>query len=763
MTHSKISYRAYFLGSAATLSLALPLVSHGQESRVLEEIVVTSQHRAQSMQDVPIAITALSGALMESANLDLVIDLPRLTPGMEFNRYVQFVSPFLRGVGTRYANPGLESTVGIYLDDLYSARTGASAMDFVDIERVEVLKGPQGTLYGRNTSGGAVRVVTRDPTDQFEGMAAITYGRYDRLRLDGVLNVPISDTLSSRFAVTSNRMDGYVKTTVPGVENMHERDTIQASSKILWEPTDRISVLYAGTYGEKDDSDAQSFINIDNGLGQVGVIQGGTPSADFYTNTTDLHANDGSNVKMRIWSHSLKVNVAFDLFDFTSITGYRDYKNSGMADLDATDISWQHADTPLESTESFSQEFQLTSNSDGNLSWVSGLYYYKEESENLFAIFGNSMNAALGLPFQDSIIDPTGNVGLYTESEVDVEALAPYAQFTYTFNPQVALTVGGRYTWEEKTMPHHIGGFYSFTKPGPTPLSVLVNEPKDKLKFEEFTPKVTLEYRPNENMMLYASWSQGFKSGGFNLPVPTGRADRLDSETLDAYEIGWKTEFERIRWNGAAFYYDYQDIQVGRSNPEGGGAIVQNAASAEIYGIETDITFAVTDALEVAMGGSWLHTEFEDFIGDGIIPRTETPACIEAGGTGLPCAGYLVVPGQDFSGNELPLAPEFSGYVRGQYYQPLADDLGSLTFDVLFSFTGDFYWGSDPAYLDEPEKKLLSAGVGWKSVDERYSVRLFGDNLLNEKYRVNVVRNANGGYYTPGDPRTWGVRIGINF
>ena len=289
---------------------------------------MTAQKREERLQDVPISISVTSGDDLARNNINLVENISRVTPGLVINRYYTFVAAFLRGIGTRYSTAGLESTVGNYVDDLYSSRPSASALDFVDVERVEVLKGPQGTLFGRNTSGGAIRIITKDPVDHFEGKAALSYGRFDEVKADGVVNLPLSEKVASRFAVSYAHDDGYIKNIDPDMHRFQNKNTIVASGKIVARPTDNLTFKLSAMYGRKRDWSV-SLINIFPDYRNIGVALGGTPSPDFYVTSQNFPKNHDGGAYFRNASVAFRADLDLEGFTVSSITGYQDLRNSG--------------------------------------------------------------------------------------------------------------------------------------------------------------------------------------------------------------------------------------------------------------------------------------------------------------------------------------------------------------------------------------------------------------------------------------------------
>ncbi len=454
------------------------------------------------------------------------------------------------------------------------------------------------------------------------------------------------------------------------------------------------------------------------------------------------YPKDG-NLTFRSYTASARAEYEADDLMLASITGYQKTRNFSQGDLDAVDLSYQQVDQ-LDHGETFSQELQAVSRGSGPLTWMAGLYYYHEDSDDLLTLFGTSLNPAL--PVTTDIQTPAGITSIATFSRIKVDTMAPYAQLSYRFSPMWALTIGGRYSWERKRQTAH-----NVRRIGATgATTTLINEIPRAVSFEKFTPKISLQFDPADRVMLYASWSRGFKSGGFSLPALAGVSNQVRPEILDAYELGWKTEFGPVRLNGAGFYYDYKDIQIGRSI--GAGVVLtDNAASAKIYGLEAELLYAPTRALQFGAGANWLHSEFKNYLGDVLVLNP----------TGAP--GYTTLPLQDLSGEPLPLAAKFSGYLRASYDWDLGSKAGSINFNSLMSYSSKFRWGGHSSFLSEPSKTLINAGINWTSAGERYSLGIFATNLLNEKYRTAVTRNNSGGYYTPGSPMRWSIRMGYKF
>lgn len=729
--------------AAAPAEAAAPAPAAAADESMIEEIIVTSQKRAESIQDVPISVSALAGSLLENSAIDTQQALPQITPNLQVSNTANFTSPYLRGVGTQYANPGLESSVATYFDDQYMPRADANQYSFGDIERIEVLKGPQGTLYGRNATGGAIRIITKDPTDKFEGKVVGTYGRFDRVGVDGVLNTPIRENLANRFVVRYDSNDGYVESVIPGQPNMQDRNQFIVRNKTLWQPMEALKLKLTLDYGEKADHEGQAFINLFEDSRQTGTLLGAGISPSFYKANINIPESDDNDQKLYGKSSGavLRVDYETEIATLSSITGYRRISFSGIADLDGTNAPLITAVTDGTATRNYTQELQAVSRGEGPLSWVGGLYYLKEEG---FYDFG------IQIPNPGN---PDNFIG--GKAEVAAYSLAPYAQLSYAFNPVWEATLGMRYTSETKEL---IGNrLYAGTvAPGDFGINdknqrgYYAETPSDEVSFNVFSPKVVLSYTPRDGRLIYASISKGFKSGGYNTPAPTSTTvDRVDPEHITAYEIGWKTDFSRVRFNGAIFHYDYQDLQVSSTDTQGGGGItaVRNGAEATIDGAEFDVTFVAGHGLEFGLGAGWLDATFDEFMGQSYAPN--------------PNGGFIASPA-DLSGEDLPLAPEFSGYARASYTRSL-DELGTLIFNTVYSYTGDYNYEVDGT-ISEEARGLLSATLGWISAEGRYEAALYGTNLTDEEYFVGkTLFPSTGGWGVPAAPIEYGLKLTYNF
>ncbi|MEQ8743615.1 TonB-dependent receptor [Parasphingorhabdus sp.] len=741
--------------------------SDGPDNSQLEEIVVTAQRRSESLQDVPIAVTALSNAELTAANIEGQITLPKITPNLSFNATSTLVAAYIRGVGTQFALPGLESSVATYMDDVYLPRSTAGIFSFSDIERIEVLKGPQGSLYGRNATGGAIRIITRDPGPNFEASGALTYGSYDRLALDGVVNVPLSDKIWVRFAGRHDQSDGFAKNLMPGAGNTFDRNEEIVTGKLLVNATDALTIKFSGDYSNKRDGEGNAFFNLFGAPEQIGIAFGGCGSTGFYNGCNRV---DTIN-RVETYGVSGRLDYEFNDTVISSITAFRSIDEDNCADNDATGIPLVHTcGRPY--TRQFTQELLLSHDGDGPLNYLLGVYYLREKTGYPIAASGIGITgqiAPLGLGF--------ANPALLGSGFVRVRSFAPFAQIDYEISDQFAVTIGARYTSERKKLIENFAAIGEVGADGfPTdpvvrspfgscanPPAQLCESPTSVVKFNRLTPKFTLSYRPNDDLLLYATFSRGFKSGGFNLPS-FNAVDEVEPETLDSYELGWKYQAGAVRFNGAAFYYNYKDLQVQFVNATG-GARLDNAANAKVFGLEADATWLATSALEIGAGIGYLNGEYRNYQGDRFVSNSQSPACAAAILTPSPlddaaCVGLSQING-DLSGNRLTNAPRFTGFLRAQYTADIGE-AGSLLFSGVANYRSTAFF--DPAN-DFPDRKraLLSGRVSYTTANERFTLSLIGENLTSKKYDVSQVPLPLGGFRIPGPPRQVYVQAGFKF
>ncbi|MFV0277232.1 MAG: TonB-dependent receptor [Parahaliea sp.] len=722
---------------ALLAAIALAVATANAQAQ-LEEVIVTAQKRAESLQDVPVTLQAFSGDVLTDFGITDTQSLQIVTPGLVVNNSGTSAQVYLRGVGTRFAFAGLDPSVATYVDDRYIGRAQASIFEFADVERIEVLKGPQGTLYGRNATGGAIRVVTLDVDDDLNGKFTATAGNYNHWAFSGTVNIPLTDDLGVRLSGLVKQRDGYADNLDPrGASELDDQDYQAYKAKFRWDMSDIWTARLSLEYTNRNDLDGSDQVDISPpGLNRA-VAAGGVSGKDV----DEVYTATFQKVDSEQYAVALRLDGSFEKFDFASITTYWDFDNVGSVDADGTSRRDSDASRVPQKAESFSQELQWLSNSDGDWNWIAGLYYFRENNR-LF-----ELEVGLQALLNTETTFTQGNQSSITT------AYAGFGQLTYDINEAWSLTLGGRYSSEKKEV--------AVQEPNSPGVISLVPYPfEDEEDWAEFTPKATLEYA-FEQGMVYLSYARGFKSGGFNYPSstpnPLTQEDQtaLEPEILDMVELGWKTELfdRRLRLNGAVFYYDYQDLQVTRGVADDNGAVLnvtENAANAKIKGLDLDITWLPVDNLTLTAGLNLLDSEYQDFDASANIFRN----VVTPGQPGMMVVAY------DADGESLLRAPDWSAIVSASYEFSAggARIPVVLTYSHKDEYNYDFVGHSSSSALIQDSYGLLSARATYVSPSQSWQLAVWGKNLTDEdEYYDDIVGNAAGIRGSYGTPRTYGV------
>jgi len=726
----KTSLSNYRSGAALPVAAAAALLAWAAPAAAqLEELLVTAERREASLQVTPVSITAFSGDQLRLKGIQTSEQLSGFTPGLQIQRDV-IGKVVIRGIGTENFTVAGDPGVALSLDGTYISRSSVAIFDLFDMERVEVLRGPQGTLYGRNATGGAINFITQKPTDEFDMDFQFDAGDYDKLRFEGAVGGPIVEgVLNGRIATLVFDRDGYTDNKFVGVgrglDDLDSRDLFAIRGS-LNSQVGRLSLDFRVDYYD-DDSNPIPYKYTDDPLVFSG--QPGSPFSNPLASQerdvsqgfeTDL-LNGGTVDEVGSWEQTgVSLTAAWDLgndLTLKSISAYRNFEFTWLNDGDGIEEFlvnyYQDDDSDL-----YTQELQLLSEGDGAWTWIVGAYFLYEDSDTDTAI-------------------PLGQVGsgVYYVGDAETTAYAGFGQVNYALSDRWRLTAGARYSYEEKEV--------DYTTDIPfLPLFVPIDDDDD---WDAITPKFGVDFFLNEDVMFYGSVTKGFKSGGFNL---IAIQSSYNDEEVWSYEIGSKgTYFDgRLQLNASAFYYDYDDLQVGKVINL--SAVIENAAEATIYGAEIEATALVTENLQFDLGLSLLDTEYDEFV-------TEDP--------GLPAGSGDV----DLDGNNLPRSPEYSGYFSGLYSLPLPNQ-ASLEFWANVQFTDEQYFTPfNRSNVQEDSYELLNAKLSYLTDDGRWRFTIYGDNLTDEDYYTNALES---GVPTPGvdpvvpqfflgAPRTWGVQV----
>jgi outer membrane receptor protein involved in Fe transport len=728
----------------------------------LEEVVVTAQRREQSLQDVGISVTAISGRSMRDFGFNNVLDVIAKVPGVDsYSPYGTGTSAniVIRGVGLNDFGEGHEAPIATYVDEFYLV--GVPAVDFplFDLDRVEFLRGPQGTLFGRNATGGLAHFVTAKPTRELTGYASLRAGRFSDIKAEAALGGPISDNMAGRLSVLSHHSDGYVENLNPDLDDGAEAGNDAIRAQLLFEPGNDWRILLKGEYFEIDTVHSyyeQIPLGFDPASGLASLDPDGTDFAGY--NERNFGASDrnvtltSDRQEMEQDGLTLLARIDKNIGDLTatSITGYLDLDRKLVEDCDASPNVICAADFPYQS-DWFSQELRLAKTG-GELQWTTGLYYLNQDAENQPSAF---FNVPLDGP---TAVDPdTGlyNGGLFPIAlsgnwEQETDSYAVFGQFEYTFATDWNLIAGLRWTHDEKDFVDRDNaslrscpGFpipsNCFLPPdGPGIPNPYVGDYEDDL----FSWRLQLDYQATDELMLFASISQGTKAGGFNNGFLSAAAASdtslipYEDETNIAYEIGTKSTWleGRLRVNAGLFYYNYSDFQT--FNWVGiGGLIVNSDATA--FGGELEMDAIVTDNLSVQFGLSYLDTEIENVTG----------------------------PAPDFTADrEMANAPETTANGAVIYNVPLSGN-NSLSLQWDFNYIDERFANNfnDPASkLDSYFKHnaLVTFGIG-----ENWELQGFVRNISDEEHEVRMFVFADLGYgqFMYAQPRTYGASLTYSF
>ncbi len=720
----------------AIASATGPMAPAQDGAFTLEEIVVTAYMHRDILQDVGIAISAFDGETMEAVGVDNSNEIAAKTPNLNIMSPTGeggVVSVFIRGIGLNDFALNNTGPVGFYVDDSSIGSSNGQLTTLFDIERVEVLKGPQGTLFGRNTTGGALNIVSNKPTEEFEASVKLTAGNYGYLKTEGMVSGSLTDSVNARLALVNYESDGYM-------ENLSTGDKVEkqnVAGRVLFDitPSDDLSVL-VNIHGSRNDSDSDLY--------------GLTTDGDFY----EGHYGDKEyTINVDTLGGSIKAEYDInDSLSLTSITSYDDLSKRHDEESDMTPFEIVELQYNVD-THTFSQELRLNGDADG-IHWVAGLYYLTETTNWDLPTFANDLPLGGGLTF--GVSSGGGHQELTTQ--------AIFGQVEYDLTEDWTLTLGGRYTQLEVDFETQteIPNFALIPLPSTLDYS-------NDLTNEEFSGKVALNYHAAENIMYYGSITRGFKGGGFNGGIVSDLANypataEYDPEILTAYELGFKSTLldSTMRLNAALFYYDYEDAQVFNSIADPLTQLpqnkIENAKALELYGVDIDLTWQPTEALFIQAGVGYTHSEFDEF--DLTVPLL----------TGTSSA--------DLSGETPQNTPEWSANLLANYTWSLGDK-GLLMAQIDGSYQSEvFYTNSqvttagDPSSYDRNEDvgqdsySLWNARLSWFDANEQLEVALWGKNLSDKEYAAYMFELSDvvgGDQVMRGMPRTYGVDVKYTF
>ena len=793
----KFRNRAGKLVAAAALAVVSIQAS---AQPVLEEVIVTAQKREQSLQDVPISVSAFSGAALQEAGIKDVFDLQTNTPGLTVDQNQNSTTSnfSIRGVGTGGNNFGQESSVGLYVDGVYRSRQSSMINQLVDMASVEVLRGPQGTLFGRNTLSGAVQFLTEAPDHEGTAFLEATVGNYDLINLSGAASFSaIEDVLAFRVTGFSSQRDGWIENiALDTSDEIFDRDRWGWRAQALWTPTDDLTVRVIVDDSEVDEVCCGSTVFYDNNRedmryddGRVGSDAGLEDRGATFISESRLYDNKVAyNMNPTSESEdsgvSVQVDYAMGDYTLTSVSGWRYFDSFDTIDADFTDADALF-DTNDAEQESFSQELRVSYIGD-RLNYVAGAYYFEQtldtvstltlgkDSEWMAGVF---VSTPLDLIFQGTFFPP----GEFASdlNEQDHESWAVFGQFDYQLTDALTLTAGLRYSDETKdlkatyTESSDAIGFTSGLFP-PTTRRPGVDE---TLEDDELTGTIKLSYFMNNDIMLYGSFGTGYKAGGTNTDrLATNQDQIFDSETIESFEIGMKAEFpdQALRLNVSLYMADIDDFQVGTFT--GDAFNLTNAATVETYGGEVEVIWQATDNLMITGGYSKAVADFDDFANGNC--WTVSPFRLgrpDPGGQVRDANGDLIPtdPSNEFfpetcdrTGDRLGTNPEDFFTVSGRQDFRIGDSVSGFVL-AEYSYTGDMILDQNNDPLTEQSGyDLVNLRVAMLFENWDLEVTAWGRNVFDEEYNGTAfpfpLQAGKEGAYRR-EPRTYGLTLRKDF
>jgi iron complex outermembrane recepter protein len=749
------------------LSVAVAGIAPEISAQQIEEVVVTAQKREQNVQDIGISVTAFSGEQLKDLGIVSSTDLVSQTPGLTY------VTPFgdgnnaaftLRGVGLNDFSEHNESPTAVYMDQVYQASLAGLNFQMFDIERVEVLRGPQGTLYGRNTTGGLVHFITQKPTEEFDAYTDLTIGEYSEIRVEGGIGGALGNGVSGRLSGVYHNHDGYRDARTPGVDDANSRDVLSLRGQLLFQPSDDSSVLLSAHYSDANqiaatyehtstafasDGITEIFLaaNEVNPLceGVGGLTGPGQDCFGYRDSDGDVYATDNDRepfLDLETWGASATIDWSWQDITFTSITAYEKVEKLFGEDTDMGPVPAIAVTNPVDSDQ-LSQELRAAGDA-GRLSWTTGLYYFDRTIDT------GSRTDVSGIDLVDD----------ETVTSYDTQSWALFGQLEYDLTDQWSAILGARYTSEEQDF-HMVArdllgntplflGLSDVPIPGFTVFEFTPESAGDltEASLDDFNFRAELDWRPTDTTLIYGSIAQGTKAPGFNFAIDgtgilgSSQIEQIpfDEEVLTSYELGLKSEIfgGKAIFNSAVFYYDYEDFQAFSFDQLTN--VVTNK-DAEVQGVEVELITRPIDGLDIRLGATWLDTEVKDIVAASFFTGEEV-----------------------VRDREMVAAPdvEVTGMIRYSWNA----GPGRIALQSDFRFVGDqFFDINNNPTTAEDSYLVANASVGYEMADGRYSVVAWAKNFTDEEYRTYAIPVTSLGFTQNmiGQPRWYGVTFRANW
>ncbi|MEM1103420.1 MAG: TonB-dependent receptor [Pseudomonadota bacterium] len=753
----------------AAILAALPGAAQAQV--FAEEIVVTATKREQSAQDIGISVTALSGEQITALGYTNAQQVTALAPGVstiqpngESNYAVA-----IRGAANSDFTTNVESPVALYVDEVYISQSSGSGFQLFDTERVEVLRGPQGTLFGRNATGGLIHYISVKPQDELGGYGSVSFGRFNRVRTQGAINVPLSDAMAARVSFATHQGDGYVTNRFRPDRDLNNANDVAGRVQLSFAPNDQFDLLFSASYGRQDiRTGFFEYVSAPLPTGE-GQPTSPNPALGGYVDLDgDVFAGEydfpGRNF-LETWNATVTGNYDFGAATLTSITDYRSVQRDYIEDSDASPVNYFNFYLTTDA-EQFSQELRLAGDNE-RVNWVAGAYFID--------IQVNDSNGAIAQGFIDDflgLVDPA-SVGAFNGIDnpyaQSTTSISGFGQVDIELTDVLSLTLGGRYTRESKDFLYNNDGvlFDAAATSGLDPRTQLIvpnliPEVRGDQTNDLWSARVVLNYQLTDDLLFYGGWNRGVRGGGFNAPLLPGLTDiqlfEYDPETLNAYEVGMKADLAggAARLNVSGYYYDYNDYQA--FSILGLDTFTQNA-SAENYGFEAELQASPVDGLDFLFGVGYINANVDD------VPGINADAIGSDGSVIAPAFREgSISPVQTPTWN-------LNGLVR--YEIPVPALGGAIALQSDFQYRSEHVFNlSGAASSVEDGYAVVNAAIAWVPDEQPWDVRFAVDNLFDEEYLVQTFDLSGtldqGGFFGLieeyyGRPRWWTATVNVQF
>jgi iron complex outermembrane receptor protein len=711
----QLSLRSRLLLMVAATALTPVGAAHAQQgAAVTSEVIVTAQRRSERLQDVPLSVTAVSRDTLAAAGITTTRDLQLVTPGLRLNAGGIFMQPVIRGITTTQTYVSTEANVATYLDGVYQQSTLAAIYDLPDVEQVEVLKGPQGTLFGRNATGGAILINTRNPNlTTATGTGTVGYGRFNDYYAKGWVSMPIvQDKVAASLTLLGEHTDGWRRNLLTGNRG-GKIETFLVRGKVRFVPWDGADFVLSGAYSKLSDHGSLKNTNL-NGNNQFIAL---LPPSQIASRPNEFASNIDTRLTPKNASVSLRGTIEAGPGTLTTTTAYVDQKESLVTDGDTTPLPFAAVSFHHAQQKTFTQELVYATNKLGRFQGTGGLFYFWNRGDMLPLDVNNYVQSIW-------TIDRT-------------HAYAIFGELSYDLTDRLSIIGGLRYSWEKKK------AYAAFTASSVQPTLPLLGEKS----WHSTTPRASVKYKASESTNLYFTYSEGFRSGVFN--TVAFQRTPVDPEKVKSYEVGFKSRIgNSVTLNGAAFLYDYTGLQIPTIQQVGAAftQVLTNAATAKIKGVELNGTWNVTNEFSLLFGATYLHARYTHF-----------PNAVVNIPTGH---GGNVSVQRDVSGNTMIGAPEWTSNITGRYVLD--------TSHGQFEAAGTLYYTSK-VYFDvgdrvaQPAYARLDATLTWRPPAANWQLRVWGRNLTDRDILQSTTITTTGDTVNYSAPRTFGVEAVYSF